>query len=164
MFIFLSWRIKPPWQLGTAVLGGGSTRTGHLTQQQQHILVISQCTETPTGATLFTKAFFLYFINLNIEGSFLSFPPAQLQALFPNAAAALLGTRWAGVSPSPGDRAIFYSLLFTATLPRRCSVFYKPHKSPSAQRYDSGQLLAQAGVNPNSSDLSLSVWKGIKQK
>lgn len=32
--------------------------------------VISQCTETPFGAVLFTEAFFPYFIDLNSEDFF----------------------------------------------------------------------------------------------
>lgn len=40
--------------------------------------------------------------------------------------------------------------------------FTSPQES-SAYRYDSGQLLAWTGIKPKYSDLSVAVWKGIKQ-
>lgn len=66
-----SWRNELSWRPGDTGPGRGEPRldpgTGHLDWRQKHMHVISQCTETPFGAVLFTEAFFPYFINLNIE-------------------------------------------------------------------------------------------------
>jgi len=68
------WRNELSWQLGDTGPAREEPRldpgTGQRDQQWEHMCVISQCTETPFGAILFTEAFFPYFINLNIEDSF----------------------------------------------------------------------------------------------